>query len=198
MNIRQQTDTAPENILCLTFTDAGSTAMQKRLMKFMGNDAYRVNIHTFHSLCNRIIGEYPEHFSKRDLRVMDDLERIEIVQKIIADLPASSPIKDYSSNNFSTHKTLLNLWKIMDDVNIDAQQIAQNVEILKDHTRYLEAFPEHAYKKNMPKENAVKGDLNKKKYAENHGYWIKLIDAARLIDVYIYAHLISFRRNSYN
>jgi DNA helicase-2/ATP-dependent DNA helicase PcrA len=50
MNIRQQTDTAPENILCLTFTDAGSTAMQKRLMKFMGNDAYRVNIHTFHSL----------------------------------------------------------------------------------------------------------------------------------------------------
>lgn len=184
MNIRQQTDTAPENILCLTFTDAGSTAMQKRLMKFMGNDAYRVNIHTFHSLCNRIIGEYPEHFSKRDLRVMDDLERIEIVQKIISDLPASSPIKDYSSNNFSTHRTLLNLWKIMDDVNIDAQQIAQNVEILKDHTRYLEAFPEHAYKKNMPKENAVKGDLNKKKYSENHGYWNKLIEAARLLDVY--------------
>lgn len=184
MNIRQQTDTAPENILCLTFTDAGSTAMQKRLMKFMGNDAYRVNIHTFHSLCNRIISEYPEHFSKRDLRVMDDLERIEIVQKIIADLPASSPIKDYSSNNFSTHKTLLNLWKIMDDVNIDAHQIAQNVEALKDHARYLEAFPDHAYKKNMPKENAVKGDVNKKKYADNHGFWTKLIEAAQLLEVY--------------
>ena len=183
MNIRQQTDTAPENILCLTFTDAGSTAMQKRLMKFMGNDAYKVNIHTFHSLCNQIIGEYPEHFSKRDLRVMDDLERLEIVQKIISDLPATSSIKDYSGN-FTTHHTLLKLWKIMDEVNIDAAQIAQNIEILKDHNEYMLAFPDHIYKRNSPKDNIVKGDINKTKYSENHKHWNHLVEAAQLHEVY--------------
>ena len=47
-----ETDTAPENILCLTYTDAGAIAMRKRLFEFIGPDAYRVNIHTFHSFCN--------------------------------------------------------------------------------------------------------------------------------------------------
>ena len=33
-----ETDTAPENILCLTYTDAGAIAMRKRLMDFIGTD----------------------------------------------------------------------------------------------------------------------------------------------------------------
>jgi DNA helicase-2/ATP-dependent DNA helicase PcrA len=51
------TDTLPENILCLTYTDAGTIAMRKRLLSFIGSDAYRVNIHTFHSFCNDVIQE---------------------------------------------------------------------------------------------------------------------------------------------
>ncbi|MBC7723057.1 MAG: UvrD-helicase domain-containing protein, partial [Pedobacter sp.] len=35
-----ETDTQPENILCLTYTDAGTLAMRKRLMNFIGPDAY--------------------------------------------------------------------------------------------------------------------------------------------------------------
>ena len=45
------TDTQPENILCLTYTDAGVVAMRKRLLKFIGPDAYKVNIYTFHAHC---------------------------------------------------------------------------------------------------------------------------------------------------
>ena len=32
-NILQQTDTQPENILCLTYTDAGTIAMRRRLLR---------------------------------------------------------------------------------------------------------------------------------------------------------------------
>src|SRR6187399_461164 len=46
-----------ENILCLTYTDAGVAAMRKRLLDFIGPDAYKVNIHTFHSFCNQVIQE---------------------------------------------------------------------------------------------------------------------------------------------
>src|SRR4026208_884417 len=49
-----ETDASPENILCLTFTDAGVIAMRRRLLQFIGPDAYKVHIHTFHSFCNEI------------------------------------------------------------------------------------------------------------------------------------------------
>src|SRR6476646_12093920 len=51
------TDTQPQNILCLTYTDAGVVAMRKRLLGFIGPDAYKVNIYTFHTFCNDIIQE---------------------------------------------------------------------------------------------------------------------------------------------
>ena len=44
-----ETDSLPDNILCLTYTDAGTIAMRKRLQQFIGADAYKVNIYTFHA-----------------------------------------------------------------------------------------------------------------------------------------------------
>ena len=49
------TDTQPQNILCLTYTDAGVIAMRKRILEFIGADAYKVNIYTFHAFCNDVI-----------------------------------------------------------------------------------------------------------------------------------------------
>src|SRR5678810_1510986 len=43
-----ETDVLPQNILCLTYTDAGAVAMRKRLLQFIGPDSYKVNIYTFH------------------------------------------------------------------------------------------------------------------------------------------------------
>ena len=45
------TDTDPFNILCLTYTEAGVIAMRKRLLDFIGPDAYKVGIYTFHAFC---------------------------------------------------------------------------------------------------------------------------------------------------
>ena len=44
-----------KNILCLTYTEAGATAMRKRLADFFGGIAYDVSIYTFHGFCNKII-----------------------------------------------------------------------------------------------------------------------------------------------
>ncbi len=48
-NILTKTDTAPDSVLCLTFTNAGVKAMRERLMSMIGPTASRVNIATFHS-----------------------------------------------------------------------------------------------------------------------------------------------------
>jgi DNA helicase-2/ATP-dependent DNA helicase PcrA len=60
--ILENTDTQAHNILCLTYTDAGVVAMRERLIKFIGKEAYKVQIHTFHSFCNKVIQEHSEHF----------------------------------------------------------------------------------------------------------------------------------------
>src|SRR6478672_535940 len=52
-----ETDALADNILCLTYTDAGVVAMGKRLLNFIGPEAYKVNIYTFHAFCNDVIQE---------------------------------------------------------------------------------------------------------------------------------------------
>ena len=47
--ILKQTDTLPNSILCLTFTESGATNMRQRLRQIIGEDAYKIAIHTFHS-----------------------------------------------------------------------------------------------------------------------------------------------------
>ena len=77
------TDSQPQNILCLTYTDAGVVAMRKRLLQFIGPDAYRVNIYTFHAFCNDVIQENLSLFEKTALDPISDLEKIELFKNLI-------------------------------------------------------------------------------------------------------------------
>ena len=65
--ILETTDADPRNILCLTYTEAGATAMRARLIKFIGPQAHKISIHTFHGFCNRVIQENKAIFDLDDL-----------------------------------------------------------------------------------------------------------------------------------
>ncbi len=85
-NILRTTDAQAENILCLTFTEAGTKAMRDRLFKFIGADAYHVSINTFHSFANEIIQSNPDKFAfSRELTQLDDLTRLKIIRELIDD-----------------------------------------------------------------------------------------------------------------
>lgn len=97
-NILRQTQLRPENILCLTFTESGVTAMRKRLLSIVGPTAYYVRIRTFHSFCNDVIQENPEKFSfAKELEVLGDIERVELFREIVDALPGTSPLKPYGN-----------------------------------------------------------------------------------------------------
>src|ERR1700743_707868 len=89
------TDASPENILCLTYTDAGTIAMRRRLLAFIGPDAYKVNIHTFHSFCNDIIQENLPLFENTALAPISDLEKIQYFKALIDSFPKNHPLKRY-------------------------------------------------------------------------------------------------------
>src|SRR5205809_1865596 len=77
------TDTQPQNILCLTYTDAGVIAMRKRILEFIGADAYKVNIYTFHAFCNDVIQDNLALFEKKGLDPFQDLHRFDLLKHLI-------------------------------------------------------------------------------------------------------------------
>src|SRR3989339_1452682 len=48
-NIILKTDTSADSILCLTFTNSGVKTMKNRLNEYIGGEAEKVHISTFHS-----------------------------------------------------------------------------------------------------------------------------------------------------
>jgi DNA helicase-2/ATP-dependent DNA helicase PcrA len=92
-NILQKTDTLPENILCLTFTDSGANAMRERLAEIIGPDAYRVAIHTFHSFGTEVINQNGEYFYRgAHFEPADELHSYEILRGIFDELDHDHPL----------------------------------------------------------------------------------------------------------
>lgn len=99
--ILHETDTLPENILCLTFTESAAQNMRERLAGMIGQAAYSVTISTYHSFGSEIIRQYPEFFEKiqvnrdddqRMERPIDELNQVQIVDEIVNRLPYGDPL----------------------------------------------------------------------------------------------------------
>ena len=100
-NILRLTDTAPKNILCLTFTDAAAFNMRTRLAGLIGRAAYRVAIHTFHSFGVEIINRYPEQFyGGASFLPADDITQTEILEEIFNGLDYDNPLNSKHNDQF--------------------------------------------------------------------------------------------------
>jgi DNA helicase II / ATP-dependent DNA helicase PcrA len=98
-NILRETDTNPSSILCLTFTDSAAQNMVNRLTDFIGKDAYKVAIHTFHSFATEVINHNPEYFfSGAVYKPADNLAQYKILNDIFDNLEFDSPFKNYSED----------------------------------------------------------------------------------------------------
>jgi len=83
-NILLQTDTAPESILALTFTESGAYAMRRKLLNIIGPAAYKVRLLTFHGFAGCIIEEYPDYFPRMiGSSLVTEAEQIQIIERIL-------------------------------------------------------------------------------------------------------------------
>ncbi len=122
------TDTDAHNILCLTYTDAGTIAMRKRLFDFIGPEAYRVHIHTFHSFCNDIIQENLDYFGKLNLEAISDLEKIELFRKLVHQFKEGNPLKRYRGDVYYEMNRLMELFSIMKREFWSAEYVCQKAD----------------------------------------------------------------------
>ncbi|MFA6515393.1 MAG: ATP-dependent DNA helicase [Candidatus Paceibacterota bacterium] len=83
-NILQKTDTSPDGILCLTFTNSGVSAMRERLDKYIGSRSKDVTISTFHSFAYNLIEKNYELLDfERMPELLSDDEAVFIVDEIL-------------------------------------------------------------------------------------------------------------------
>lgn len=87
-NILSLTDINPGNILCLTYTEAGVTAMKERLAETIGPAGYQVSVHTFHSFALEVMRRFPDYFlNTRGFSAVDELTSYQILEEILSELP---------------------------------------------------------------------------------------------------------------
>ncbi len=135
--ILQNTDTNPENILCLTFTESGASNMRERLKSIIGKDAMKVNIGTYHAFGSDILGRYKNYsdtYNRKLDNSIDEVEQFKIVKEIQDHLPASDilrgdSIKDIVSTISSAKSANLSAKELdqIADQNIADSQVLSDV-----------------------------------------------------------------------
>lgn len=157
-----ETDTLPENIICLTYTDAGVVAMRKRLQSFIGPDAYKVNIYTFHAFCNDVIQDNLSYFEKNTLDPITELEKVQLFKDLIDSLPKNHLLKRYRGNAYYEIGNLKSLFSAMKRENWTSAFLNQCID--KQITE-LATDEEFIYQKSSAGKYQ-KGDLKPKYYEE--------------------------------
>jgi len=179
-NILIKTDSLPENILCLTYTDAGTIAMRKRLIQFIGPDAYRVGIYTFHGFCNSVIQDNLEIFGLRNLDPVSELEKIQFVREVIDSFQKGSALKKYTGDIYYDSHRLLNLFDAMKREDWTSDIIIQKAD------SYISDLPgrdEYIYKRDS--KFGKKGELKQKEIDAEIKRMEELKAAALSYDLYI-------------
>ena len=155
-----ETDTNPNNILCLTYTDNGAVEMRNRLLQIVGTPAYNIQIHTFHSFCNQVIQDNLSYFGKLSLELLSDLEEIDLFNKLIDSIEKDSPLKRFRGEVYYEAPRLKSLFSLMKKEALGVQYMNERIDA------YLKTLPTRDgffYKKKY--KEFVAGDPNPNKIA---------------------------------
>lgn len=178
-NILMETDAQAHNILCLTFSDAGAHAMRQRLLEFIGPEAHRVPIQTFHAFCNAVIRDNLEVFGHQELQPISELERVGAVRAIIDALPPDHPLMSSRWDPYFYEKHLGHLFHTMKAENWSEELICAKVD---EYRELLPTLPEFRYKRNQGA--FKKGDLKEGEYKKAVERLDKLRAGAQLLKEY--------------
>jgi DNA helicase-2/ATP-dependent DNA helicase PcrA len=154
--LKSDLQVAPHNILCLTYTDAGTVAMRSRLLQFIGPTAYRVNIYTFHAFCNDIIQHNLDYFGKKEMEPISDLENVQLLREMLDGLPSTHALKRLKGELYYDVPRLNDLFRQMKEEDWSPEFVSEQID------KYLADLPlreEYVYKKANAKKGIKVGDV---------------------------------------
>ncbi len=177
--LRSEAQVQPHEILCLTYTDEATNSMRRRLVQIIGPSAHKVNIFTFHGFCNNVIQNNSEYFSRNTLQPISDLERTELLYKMLEELPQGHTLRKLSGNIYFDAGKLSRLFDIMKREHLTPEYISEAIDA------YISDLPsrdEYIYKKAV--KGYKKGDVKQSQVDEETRKMEDTRAAAALYDTY--------------
>lgn len=127
-NILTNYHTNPEEIVCLTYTEAGASEMLDRLERLIGEEGRNVRVSTIHSFCSELILENSDLFGEEP-KVITTAAKYEILKDIIDEhVTEESPLYKNSGNRYSSKEQLLELFTRMKRENLDKDDFEKEID----------------------------------------------------------------------
>ena len=127
-NILTNYHTNPEEIVCLTYTEAGASEMLDRLEGLIGEEGRNVRVSTIHSFCSELILENSDLFGEEP-KVMTTAAKYEILKDIIDEhVTEESPFYKNSGERYSFKEQLLDLFTKMKRENLNKDDFEKEID----------------------------------------------------------------------
>ncbi len=134
--ILKNTDTNPENILCLTFTETGASNMRERLKSIIGKDGLKVNIGTYHAFGTDILTQYKnyaEDYNRKLDSAIDEVTQFKIVRGIQNKLPGRDILRgDNVKDIIEVISSAKSVGLLADDLKRIAEQNLEDSKVLSE------------------------------------------------------------------
>lgn len=162
-NILLNYDTNPEEIVCLTYTEAGASEMLDRLENLLGEHGRNVRVSTIHAFCSALILDNPDYFENQP-KVISTAIKYELLKETMDENTKEGDILyKNSGDRYSSKEKLLDLFSRMKRQSLDKNDIKNEVD------EYLKAielsvqgddlYKKFKYQRAVAKTNIMAGDL---------------------------------------
>ncbi|WP_270737125.1 ATP-dependent helicase [Streptococcus anginosus] len=187
-NILTNYHTNPEEIVCLTYTEAGASEMLDRLEVLIGEEGRNVRVSTIHSFCSELILENSDLFGEEP-KVITTAAKYEILKDIIDEhITEESPLYKNSGNRYSSKEQLLELFTRMKRENLDKDDFEKEID---EYFKMIdlsipgdELYSKFKYAKNSKSKDKKVGDYKDKPLKELQENMEKLLAGVEIVEKY--------------
>lgn len=155
---------SPERILCMTYSRAGADEMKKRVLEELDENNNNVEIHTFHSFCNKLIGEYSEEFDvPSGVGLIPESIKIAFLKECIDEITDAEHYKSDKANKYSCYESIkqgiewLKRYRILDKEGLTLE------ENIKSDSEWLPAIRALEYERDFKPNKRKNYETNIKK-----------------------------------
>lgn len=135
-NILTEDKAHPEEIVCLTYTDAGASEMLDRIEGLIGEKGRKVRVSTIHSFCSELILENSDLFGRQP-KVISTAVKYELLKETMDKyITKNSSLYKNRGDRYSSREQLLDLFSMMKRKRLNKAGIEKKIEECKGKQKY--------------------------------------------------------------